>query len=66
MFFVGWGGGGWSYEDFIIIWGGGHKIGLVFWGYFYAIFGHFLRTELDGDSLGVTKISILFIYLILN
>ena len=51
------------------IFGGGrsHKIELVFWGYFYAIFGHFLssmykKTELYGVSLGVAKISILFIY----
>ena len=59
FFFLGGGGGG---MKILSIFGGGrsHKIELVFWGYFYAIFVQ--KTELYGVSLGVAKISIFFIY----
>ena len=63
-----------------IFWGGGNKIGLVLGGHFYpgpnirspsfyAILGPVLSSMYkiqNGDSLGVAKISFLFIYLFLN
>ena len=59
-----------GYEDFVNILGRGkNKIGLVLGGHFYAILGPVLSSMYkiqDGDSLGVAKISILFIYSILN
>ena len=74
--FYGEGGGGdqkndmAGYEDFVYILGRGeNKIGLVFGGHFYAILGPVLSSMYkiqNGDSLGVAKISFLFIYLFLN
>ena len=67
-----------GYEDFVYILGRGkNKIGLVFFfffgwgggGHFYAILGPVLSSMYkiqNGDSLGVAKISFLFIYLFLN
>ena len=53
-----------------IFWGGGNKIGLVLGpGHFYAILDPVLSSMYkiqNGDSLGVAKISFLFIYLSLN
>ena len=52
-----------------IVWGGGNKIGLVLGGHFYAILDPVLSSMYkiqNGDSLGVAKISFLFIYLFLN
>ena len=64
---------GWmdGWMDRSILGGGGSQNWTSFWGHFYAIFGPFLssiyrKKEPDGDSLGVAKISILFIYLFLN
>ena len=61
-----------GYEDFVYILGRGeNKIGLVLGGggHFYAILGPVLSSMYkiqNGDSLGVAKISFLFIYLFLN
>ena len=59
-----------GYEDFVYILGRGeNKIALVLGGHFYAILGPVLSSMYkiqNGDSLGVAKISFLFIYLFLN
>ena len=55
-----WGGGKQNWTRFFF-WGGG--------GHFYAILGPVLSSMYkiqNGDSLGVAKISFLFIYLFLN
>ena len=52
-----------------IFWGGGKTKLDPFWGHFYAILGPVLSSMYkiqNGDSLGVAKISFLFIYLFLN
>ena len=74
--FYGEGGGGdqkndmAGYEDFVYILGrGGKQNWTRFWGHFYAILGPVLSSMYkiqNGDSLGVAKISFLFIYLFLN
>ena len=76
--FYGEGGGGGQkndmagYEDFVYILGRGKTKLDSFWGgggHFYAILGPVLSSMYkiqNGDSLGVAKISFLFIYLFLN
>ena len=53
-----------------IFWGGGKtKLDSFLGGHFYAILGPVLSSMYkiqNGDSLGVAKISFLFIYLFLN
>ena len=55
-----------GYEDFVYILGRGkNKIGLVLGGHFYSILGPVLCSMYkiqNGDSLGVAKISFLFIF----
>ena len=57
-----------GYKDFVYILGRGkNKIGLVLGGHFYAILGPVFSSMYkiqNGDSLGVAKISFLFIYLL--
>ena len=51
----------WGYEDFVNIFGGHHKIGLVL-GSFLCILGTFLRSRYRiGIFLGVAKISTIFL-----
>ena len=52
-----------------IVWGGGKQNWTRFGGHFYAILGPVLSSMYkiqNGDSLGVAKISFLFIYLFFN